>query len=231
MIAAARARLLEAHDAHAEANAALDAAAHAASSARAFLSGIKQEGDRFAEIDRGISTSRAKELKAALKGGTTPTFAAVPALPRNAAARADAENRLEAAKLAVAELEADERDAELVAKAAKAELAAAVLAVIAAEAHAIALEVERLELVAQDLRARIGGSYSAVDQAGACLAETTKRVISSTDRTDVVVRNMAAWCVAQAANATWKAFASALVTNPAAELNFQTELVAAAKAG
>lgn len=227
---AARARLQAAHAAHADAISALDAAAHAAASARAFLSGIKQEVDRFAEIDRGISTSRAKELKAALKGGTTPTFSAVPALPRNAAARADAENRLEAAKLAVAELEADEKDAERAAKAARDELSAAIMAVVAAAADDLAARILDLEMAALRLRERLGCEFGGLDQAKAPLSLRTIAVIRQNGSTTIMARNTPEWHASNAANSAWKAFAASLESDPAAELNFQTESVNASKA-
>ena len=173
-------------------------------------------------MDDRIAAERAAALKAAMVAGLSPSFADVPALTQNSAERSEALNRLNAATQATAELAADASAAERNAKAAKDELAAAVLAVVAAEADAIAEKILELEAAAFALRQRIGCEFGYLDQAKAPLSLRTIALLRSNGSTTIMARNTPEWRASEAANAAWMSFTALLANDPNAELSFQT---------
>src|SRR5271165_486008 len=101
----ARSRLRAARSAVAEAEAALAGLKDTRDKARALAGELAHEVETLIGVAFDISASRAETIKAALRSGTQPSFGAVPAIERNAAARADAESKLQASRMVIDELD------------------------------------------------------------------------------------------------------------------------------
>jgi hypothetical protein len=215
--AEARQALVEAHAARANAEPALKAASNASMSARGFLQELEAELAKLEQVNTGISRTRASELAAALKAGEKPQFSAAPELPHAAAQKAETENRIAAAREALSSLAAEEAEADRVLNEAKVRVAEAVKAVVAAEADAIACEVERLEAQAAGLREQLGTLVRWRHGRTARLS----RVMAASD-----------WYTngpedrrSQAYGFRWSAFSTALESNAEATLDFANLVV------
>jgi hypothetical protein len=160
----ARASLKRAQAAAAKAVAALEAARHASTKGRTFLAEVVSEFERHAAIDKRISTSRTSRVKEAIKSGVAPVFAPDGDLSASAVARAELDNRRVAAEQVVAELVAEEREAERVASASKVALDDAIKAVMREEAERIAERAEHHAAEALRERVKLGGLYGNIDQ-------------------------------------------------------------------
>jgi hypothetical protein len=195
----------------------LRAAEAMADRAREFVRNIERSIEGFADVDARISSERADDIKAAFAEGREPSFDLSLELTKAIASRAEAENRLSAARQAAATLAGEHADAQAHERKAKQAVAAAVAAVAAQEAAVIAVEIDRLETAALALRARLGGGTSSM-VALLPISEIVKRVLRASDKSDIAVRNMPAWHEAQAADAEWREFVKGLAVDGSAEL-------------
>lgn len=205
-------------DAHGLASDRLVAAEATAGRAREFVRNIERSIEGFAEIDARISNERASAIKAAIADGQEPTFALSAELTAAVAARAEAENRLAAARQAAATLVGEHVEAQTAERTAKQNVEAAAAAVAASEVEAIAVEIERLDAAAMTLRVSLGGGTGCNVAQLAGLGEASKRVLAGNDRTNIVIRNETPWRQAVAFDDRWQAFVKALAADPEAVL-------------
>jgi len=214
-----RSRLGEAHLAVEQARSVLACIKAARERARDFAAEQMRAVEALAGEAHDIASERSDSIKVALRSGAIPMFPEAPALPANAAKMADAQGRLDAARIALEELQAEEVDAESEAAAAKDAYRQASEAVLVDEADRIAVRVEELESEALLLRARLGGPLSPAGQLRG-MTQATQRVISSVD-VAAFMRNPALEQEAQRALHVWRAFAEALADDAGAELSFE----------
>jgi hypothetical protein len=226
----ARERLRAAAARSAEAEERLVAVRETRDRARAFAGEVAHEVEGLVGVSLDISAASAEAIKLALRQGAVPTFTEIPAIERNAAARADAESKLSAAKMVMDEVDGDLRDAEASLTGVRDEAAAAIVAVMVEEATAIAERILALEGEAVLLRARLGGQFSPVGQLRQLPAAVVD-VIAGSDRFDaLMIRDPKLSSAAQRAGAVWTAFREALSGDVDAELSFDEPSVDDARA-
>jgi hypothetical protein len=189
--------------------------------AQAFAGKVAREVEGFAAIDHEIACDRADAIRRALTSGAIPMFEALPAVSANAAQMAEAQNRLEACRLALGEIETDQRNAEAALSTAKDSERAAIVAVMIGEAVSIAERIEALEGEARALRVQLGGPFGVVGGLPG-LPDVVARVITSTadNMTEVMLRTPGLEQAGRRAARVWAVFASLLESDSEAALDF-----------
>ncbi len=146
------AKAIEAHKAAVETTV---AAATVAAGARAFVSQIEADVDTFKTVDADVASERAKAIKAAILSGVAPDFSPSQELHSATIARAEATNRLEAARQASAALASEHAAAGIAEAAAKGRVAAMAHATIVEEADELAASLLAAESHAREIRIRL----------------------------------------------------------------------------
>lgn len=203
----------------------LEAASKSSASARAVVDEATADVEHFGALDSNIANDRAADIAASIRAGEAPTFSTVPALAENSAALADANNRLRAARAAVAILTGEEHEARGRLDAAKVGFRQWIKQILAFEADKIAERIEELEDQANALRAQLGGEVGFVAQlpangAGASISPRLIRILAKTDFTV----NSPEWRLMQTSSAAWTRLASALETDAEAQLEWSKDL-------
>lgn len=231
-----RARLREALVVREAADLALYDARTLAEKARALVDEIAEQVSALRETDRGVSVDRAEAIVSALRSGAAPMFVVVPGVTEGAAALHDAQSRLAAAEMALAKFEAEEAEALSALAQARDDVEALAHAAVLAEADSRARYVLELEAEAFAARAPLGGPLDWL----ACgkprrmddgdLGDAAKRVIASSDGSDITMPNTPAWRMAQRANEAWRALEAALTHDAAAQLSLDDPVAEKARA-
>lgn len=227
-VAEARGKLKEARTARARAIDALGRAKAASGRARALAADLDAEVERHVAQGKRVTARRREDLKSMLKAGKAPGFEQLAEVPKLAAARAEAESRRDAAKQALEELSHDEQAAGEALRKAEANVAEAVVGVVAAQATGMAHEIIDLEAQAADLHERIGYYADFLAQfvkpkAGSALHHALGGM--TFERNGRPMRRSLAHMEG------WRAWATALSENPDAELRLIDELAEAERVG
>ena len=219
MMETLRANLTDAIEAQREAERRLGEAAGAVQGADRFIASLDEVVDAFAGVDARIAEERAEAIRDALASGAVPSMSISAELADATARRAEAQNQLSAAKQARHALLKAEDVAKVAVDDARTAAAAAVAAIVRAEADAIAREVERLEAEAMQLRAKLAGAeFVPVAAVPAPPGDAERRVLGGNGKTDIVIRNMPLWRLAEDYRARWRSFAMQLQFDPSAVL-------------
>jgi len=187
-------------------------------SARAYLVTVESTVKELQDVQDGRSASAAIALIASIKAGKPP--AAVAEATRlveldHALAAADT------ARQALATIHGAERAAEKDVVDGKEAVAHAVKGVLAEEAAAIADRLERLDVEALELRARIGRERGFLNMRLHPMGERLAKIVRKNEAMDdFAVRNMPGNLRADQLSGVWDSFAKALMANPKAVLSF-----------
>jgi hypothetical protein len=158
------------------------------------------------------STLMADRLKAALRRGESPAVSSDRSLAENAASSAELEGRRGAAERAVAELRAEEVDAEEAVETAREAVGEAIRGVLRATAAQISARWEAVEAEALTLRERLGRISGAVWRIGA-IDDASTRALRANNETsfgeiDRMIENQ------------WVEFGAALIRDSEARIDF-----------
>jgi hypothetical protein len=235
-VAAARERLRQALVFRDAADLALYDARTLAEKACALVDEIAEQVSALRETDRGVSVDRAEAIVSALRSGAAPMFVVVPGVTEGAAALHDVQSRLAAAEMALAKFGSEEAEALSAAERARDDVEALAHAVVLAEADSRARYVLDLEAEAFAARAPLGGPLDWL----ACgkprrtrdsdLGDAAKRVIASSDGSEITMPNTPAWRVARRANEAWRALEAALTHDADAQLSLDEPVEEESKA-
>jgi hypothetical protein len=176
----------------------------------------------LAEVARNISLDRSGPIKSALLAGDHPQFEPLPNLSKHAEALAEAESQLQAAEVALAEIDGEDREAQADVNAAQDAVRASADVLLIAMADAVAQEVEALESRAVELRTSLGGgSFAPISTAlrGAALSPALMRVLASTDAMEFPHNGVEDLATKRARKA-WLRFIEELASDADAELCF-----------
>jgi hypothetical protein len=196
---------------------------------QAYAAEIARKVEGLAAIDHTIACERADQIKAAIASGAVPLFDELPAVSATAAQMAEGQSQLSACRLALGEIEADERNAEADVAKAWDEARLEVNDVLLAEADAIAEHVQALEAEALIGRARLGGPLTPVGQLRG-LSDAVVSVIASSQRLEPLFRDPKLTAEAHRASKVWAAFVEALGSDPDATLDFEQPATSDARA-
>jgi hypothetical protein len=187
----------------------LEMAQKATTAARAFMGKSEGELDQLRATDTHVAGARAIDIVQALKEGRSPEIKALPGLQKTAAARAECENRSQAAQRALQQL-AEERLAEGDHSAAEVRLADTIKAVLIAEADEMSVRVRCLQAEALALRLNLGLESGFI----ARLAPGRFTLAPELET------NSQPFLTARASSARWANFAKALAADVDAQLEF-----------
>lgn len=191
--------------------------------AETFAARLRADVDAFAVTDKAVAAERAEKIRAALVEGSEPDLTPSSTLAEAVAEKAEAENKLSAARATVDACRADLEAARNALAEAEDAVSRAVGAVIADEAKRrsdaiAAIEAEALAMRAAvhgavDVRVPISGKPSEI-ALDASVFETWR----SSHKTEIGVTNAPAWNAAKSSVMTWAQWARALMTDANAEI-------------
>jgi hypothetical protein len=181
------------------------------------VSGLVGEVEKHQIAGQKVTLRRTEDLKATIKSGKAPSFAAVAELPQMAQARLESESRLEAARAAASELRADEAAAEAELARAEDEIKAAIRAVVGAVATELAEQIIDFEARASELHERLGAHSGFVSQFLKPEPGSALHHVMSGLQWEL---NGPPFRRSLAHSARWKDLADRLLADPDAELSF-----------
>lgn len=191
--------------------------------AETFAARLKADVDRFVMTDKAVAAERAEKIRAALAEGSEPDLRPSDDLAEAVAAKAEAENKLSAARATVAACKADLDAARQDLAEAEDAVSKAVGAVVAEEARRQSDAIAAIEAEAVAMRAALHGAVDVrIQIAGRTSEVAFDPAVFETWRmshkTEIGTTNAPAWHAAKSSISTWNAWARALMTNPNAEI-------------
>lgn len=185
----------------------------ATAAAREFVATIEHDLAQLRASNDHVAEARALDVIDSLKAGTKPQIKPLPGIAKSAAARAEAENGLLAARRALDRLGGEERLLEGDLAAAEVRATDAIAALMIGEADLMAARVRALEAEALALRLNLGFESG-------FLARLAPGRFSRA-LAPVLETNSAPFVAARASSAVWANFAKALAADADATLSFQ----------
>ena len=210
-------RLAVAHARVVEAKAALTLTAAAAEAARKFAAEVTHELTEHAKKNEAAAALRAASLMRSLKLGGKPAFRKSPALAAARVDLAEAQQRADVARRALAELVQEEIQAQRELDEAVAGLHAEVRGILIGEGEAIVAQIEKLEAEAMKHRVELEGiSRSGIAGWGfrVAISDRGKRMLTANELTRISVKQDPLWHAANAAAEQVRVRYDSLLQNP-----------------
>ncbi|WP_146030255.1 hypothetical protein [Methylocella silvestris] len=198
--------------------------------ARKFLREVEGSLAQFADIDARIAGERTSNIRDAICGGMAPTLELSDDLRSATVAKAEAANRLEAARQASAALASEHAACVLDENEAKRAVDACLFDVVADEADSLAAELLAAEAEATEIRTRLHalGSVAVRNSSGVARPFPLSpfqlsALIEHRKGSDCELRNTLAWRRTQEHALAWRSYVGALAHDAAAMPVFEGE--------
>jgi hypothetical protein len=211
-------RLAAAHAGVLETQAAVTAAIKAELAAKTLLENVERELAKRLRRNKEKAAERAGKLMAALKIGSSPSFAKKGvSLANDHLAVMEAEHRRDAARIAVDKLGAEVEAANAAHEAAQKAVGNEARAILAAEAEELADRIARLEGEAFEHRTKLeGASRSGVfGWRPLGLSDLSQRIPRENNALSLGTRNAEPWVEANASAELWRQRLAQLLSDPA----------------